>query len=440
MAKKKLNVKFLALVIGSLGVGVAVLGLVVLLQFRNDPVRHVKRGNTLMDQGKYETAMQQYIRAIGKDPAQMEYYDLAIAAGKKYEPQSQDRMRELFQLMNSVMAKKIEYAGPDGDLTAKEVRDQSTSELLENLDVYTFSTSRTRDNQVVKNHDMISTRVRDIDASFYGLGEDEIDPRIRSAVRGLVVAPLWRGAYNLDEGDWQDGVEDIQEAIDLNPGYVPTQYGLLRGMLERFDSELKTAPDAKLRRVLAGINEQIKEARDAADGPSPELDLIEFERNQILLFAGKTGDGEDGLGPAPDPAMMAEIIEGMQELMASDLEEYELRGRIVELWWSFFGAMSRKPVAAIDQAEMDEIYEALASGFTAAMDLMADISADGETDLRTDYMLLVFMNAGGNQEEVASAIDRIDEMIAAAKDEKAIGPNLYVADGLLLVPVSGPEE
>ncbi|MBQ71421.1 MAG: hypothetical protein CMJ67_00790 [Planctomycetaceae bacterium] len=150
MAKKKLNVKFLALVIGSLGVGVAVLGLIVLLQFRNDPVRHVKRGNTLMERGDYETAMQQYIRAIGKDPAQMEYYDLAIPAGKKYEPQSQDRMRELFQMMNSVMAKKVEYVGPDGDLTAKDVRDQSTSELLENLDVYTFSTPRTRDNQVVK--------------------------------------------------------------------------------------------------------------------------------------------------------------------------------------------------------------------------------------------------------------------------------------------------
>ena len=34
MAKKKLNVKFLALVIGSLGLGVAVLGLIVLMQFR----------------------------------------------------------------------------------------------------------------------------------------------------------------------------------------------------------------------------------------------------------------------------------------------------------------------------------------------------------------------------------------------------------------------
>ena len=433
MAKKKLNVKFLALVIGSLGVGVAVLGLIVLLQFRNDPVRHVKRGNTLMERGDYETAMQQYIRAIGKDPAQMEYYDLAIAAGKKYEPQSQDRMRELFQMMNSVMAKKVEYVGPDGDLTAKDVRDQSTSELLENLDVYTFSTPRTRDNQVVKIHDMISTRVRDIDGSFYGLGEDEVDPRIRSAVRGLVVAPLWRGAYNLDEGDWQDGVEDIQEAIDLNPGYVPTQYGLLRGMLERFDSELKTAPDAKLRRVLAGINERIKEARDAADGPSPELDLLEFERNQILLFAGKTGDGEDGLGSAPDPAMMEGIIEGMRELMASDLEEYELRARIVELWWSFYRAMSRKPVSAIGQAEMDEIYEALVSGLKSAMDLMADIDGEGETDLRSDWLFLVFMNPGGSQADVASSIDRIDEMIAAAEEVKAIGPNLYVADGLLSI-------
>ena len=41
MAKKKLNVKFLALVLAAVGVGVAVIGLVVLMQFRNDPVSHV---------------------------------------------------------------------------------------------------------------------------------------------------------------------------------------------------------------------------------------------------------------------------------------------------------------------------------------------------------------------------------------------------------------
>ena len=80
------------------------------------------------------------------------------------------------------------------------------------------------------------------------------------------MAPLWRGAYNLDEGDWEDGVEEIQEAIELDPGYVPNQYGLLRGMLDRFESDMRTAPDATLRRALngeGGINQRLAEAREA---------------------------------------------------------------------------------------------------------------------------------------------------------------------------------
>ena len=434
MAKKKLNVKFLALVIGSLGLGVAVLGLIVLMQFRNDPVRHVKRGDTLMQQGEYENAMQQYIRAIGKDPGEMAYYDLAIDAAEQIDPKSRDRTRELYQLMNSVMAKQVENATADGDLSAKDVRDRAASRLLNNLDVYTYALPRIRDNRVVTTHDMIATRVRDIDASFYGLGEDQVDPRIRSAVRGLVVAPYWRGAYNLDEGDWEDGVEEIREAIELDPGYVPNQYGLLRGMLERFESDMKTAPEATLRRELDGengLNERIRTARAAVSGPAPELDMIEFERDQILFLGGKTGDDEDDLGSAPDAETMARLIREMRALGDTGLAEYEIRARIVELWWSFYRAISRIPVVELDKVEAEKVLALLTEGFEAASEIIAEVQPEDVTDLRSDYLTLMFLNPPGDQAEVTKAIELINDVIEKAEAENRLGPDLYAKEQAL---------
>ena len=429
MAKKKLNVKFLALVLGSLGVGVAVLGLVVLLQFRNDPVRHVKRGDTLMQQGDYAAAMQQYIRAIGKDPSAMEYYDLAIEASRKIEPQSVDRTRELYQMLNSVIAKKIEYANPTADLSAREVRDQATSEFLDNLTAYTYALPRMRDNLVIRHYDMISSRVRDVDASFYGLGENEVSPRIRSAVRGRVVSPFWRGAYNLDEGDWEDGVEEIQEAIDLDPGYVPNQYGLIRGMLDRFESSLRSAPDSTLRRMLAGeggINERIEEARKLANGPAPELDMLELERDQILYLAGRTGDGDDALGPDPDPATVERLVGSIRDLGASEYEQYELRSRLSEIWWSIYGAIGRNPLVDLDGIELDQLMQGIGGVMPVALEEIKEIAPDGQRDFRSDYFEILSTNPAIDPDELESAVNLMDDLIAAVAEEKRLGPNLLV--------------
>lgn len=428
MAKKKLNVKFLALVLGALGVGVAILGLIVLVQFRNDPVRHVKRGDTLMEQGDYESAMQQYIRAIGKNPTEMDYYDLAVMAADEITPNSRDRTGELYQLRNSVLAKKIEYASPQGDLDTREVRDLAAAELLDSLDVYTFGLPRARNDRVVRSHENIASRVRDIDAALYGLGDEDVDPRVRSAIRGLVVAPLWRGAYNLDEGDWSDAVEEIEEAIALDPGYVPNQYGLLRGMIDRFESDVKIAPTATLRRLLdgdGGLNERIASARNQANGPSPELDLIEFERDQILLLQGRTGDDEDSLGTAADPGQLADVAQGMRSLIDGDLDQYELRARLVEMWWAMATAIGRRPSVVVDQEQMEAVVNSISEAMSMTGGLVSRIADDDEVDLRSGYLGIIFENT--EDDGIPSAIRKINQTIEIAEAEKKLGPNQFIA-------------
>ena len=73
MAKKKLNVKLLAVVFGLMGIGVAVVGGLLLVQFRNDPVKHIRKADALMAEGNVNAALKQYGRGVGKAPYEMEY-------------------------------------------------------------------------------------------------------------------------------------------------------------------------------------------------------------------------------------------------------------------------------------------------------------------------------------------------------------------------------
>ena len=92
--KKKLNVKFLAIVLGVLAVGLAVVGGIVLVQYRNDPVKHITSGDELLAEGRPDKAVQQYLRGIGKAPYEMAYYDKAIAAVESITPQTNFDARE----------------------------------------------------------------------------------------------------------------------------------------------------------------------------------------------------------------------------------------------------------------------------------------------------------------------------------------------------------
>merc|ERR1711965_871740 len=108
--------------------------------------------------------------------------------------------------------------------TAKEVRDETIRVILDEIQVYTFQVSR-GDLQAKGNAYGTAARlVESLNQSLVTLGPDEVAPRLKAAVRGVVVEPEWRTATGLDQQQWE----------------VAIQYGLLRGTLDRFADQLVT--------------------------------------------------------------------------------------------------------------------------------------------------------------------------------------------------------
>ncbi len=137
--KKKLNVSFLAIVLGGLAVGLAVVGGIVLVQYRNDPVKHITKGDELLAQGLPDKAVQQYLRGVGKAPFEMAYYDKAIDAIESIQPQTDFEAMEEFNRLLSVRIAKAEKASPQDDKDAEAVRAEILERVLDESRIFLFS-------------------------------------------------------------------------------------------------------------------------------------------------------------------------------------------------------------------------------------------------------------------------------------------------------------
>ena len=128
--KKKLNTKFIALIAGVLAVALAVVGGVVLLQIRADPTRFIRSGDELMAEGRPDKAASQYLRAIGKAPSEMAYYDKTIGAIEAIQPETLVAAREEFNKLMGTSSLALGTA--DGGEGADEVRGyQHTNPMLD---------------------------------------------------------------------------------------------------------------------------------------------------------------------------------------------------------------------------------------------------------------------------------------------------------------------
>ena len=416
MAKKKLNVKFLALVLAAVGVGVAVIGLVVLMQFRNDPVRHVKRGDALMTEGAYENAMMQYVRAIGKKPSEMDYYDRAMEASSKIEPNSRERAFELFGQRLAILAKQVEYA------TDRETRDARAAQLMDELQVMTFALPRVRGVTGTQPYEFVAARLGDLGRNFELLPEDEVGSRIRAAVEGRMAEPVWRGAYVSDIFDWEDSVDDLIELIEIEPSYMPNHYGLLRGQLDRLETDgIRSAASAdELEAGLkseTGFDTRLAIAREAVTGPAPELALLAFERDHVLFFAGLAG--ESGLTEQPDPADLDEAIKELGALtrLAEDEDRrFEVRRRLFEIWHASQAAQLRRPTIEVELETLVGLNDGYQRLRDAAAERIIELDAG---DLRSGYVVLVGMPM--NPEAAETSRERIADVLAQADEATTLG-------------------
>ena len=420
MAKKKLNVKFLALVLGLLAIGGAVIGGFVLVQYRNDPVKHIRRGDQLLADGRPEEAMKQYGRGIGKAQYEMPYYDKAIAAVETITPQSESKSKEMFRRLLMLVAAKAEKASADSESgkTAKEVRDETIEVLLDEIQVYTFQVPRD-DLQAKGNaYGSAAQIVESLNQSLLVLGPEEVAPRLKAAVRGVVVEPEWRTATGLDQQQWEDAVEKINAAIEIDAQYVPTQYGILRGTLDRFADKLVSTGRTGVTKALDGdVDPRLMTARASLSGElAPELTLLEFDRNYLLFLAGFAGDDAQALTAFPDLGQISLVRDGIKAILKRGMDgtmpRFEVNARLFEIRSTLMEMLGRRATSTIDDDRYLDILRELDSAFKIVSDAISEFDPE---DLRNCTVQLALV--AGEEDPMA----RIEAMIAIAKSKQTVG-------------------
>ncbi len=449
--KKKLNVKFLAIVLGVLAVGLAVVGGIVLVQYRNDPVKHITSGDELLAEGRPDKAVQQYLRGIGKAPYEMAYYDKAIAAVESITPQTNFDAREEFNRLMTILLAKAEKASPQDGRSAEEVRNEVLARVLDECRVFALGSELADLDIRDRVYSDLGRRFMMVDGSMRR-ATGQVDPRIMAAVRGILVEAAWRSAPLQTETQWEDSVERLREAIALDPTYVPGWYGLLRGQLSRFERLLIEAGPRSASRLLKGdqgLLAMMQDAREAVgDAPAPELDLLEAELGQVILFAGAAGDDRDSLISVPDPAALDGVIAGVSAL--SELPEWEWRRRLEDLRAAAIGVLQRSPSARTDRDLLFGYRDRSVEILKVARD--AYVARDPD-DARTRIIELVMLRddpdaAEGKAEIVAKLKDSLDlprgsvgldQILLPAIRQKAAQRLFDLSIGMALVQIAKSE-
>lgn len=94
--KKPVNIKFLAVTGAIVVLGGGLVGGFAYLQITRAPQRNIALGDQLMQEGKYELAMERYGRAVRKSPNDASYLAKMESALLKIQPDSQTRSSQLF--------------------------------------------------------------------------------------------------------------------------------------------------------------------------------------------------------------------------------------------------------------------------------------------------------------------------------------------------------
>ncbi len=380
--KKKLNVKFIAIILGALGLGLAIVGGIVLVQYKNDPLKHIAKGDELMAEGLPEKAARQYLLGIGKAPFEMAYYDKAITAFESIEPETDIKSMEEFNNLLAVLLAKAEKAAPQDGKDAETVRAEVLDRVLDEGRVFVFGREREPLADRDRVYSDLSRRFQVLDAAMRRA--PGVDPRLAAAVRGYTLEAAWRASPLQTDSQWDGSMKRLREAIALDPTYVPNWYGLLRGQLDRFEMALvETGPRAASRSLSAedGLLATLTQAREAiGDQPAPEIDLIEAQLGQVVLYAGAAGDGPMALMPTPDTTRLAGIIENVSAL--AGLDAWEARWRLEELRANGMELISRAPSNRTDAAILTDYRDAgLELLKTASKELRGADPEDGRSIL-----------------------------------------------------------
>ena len=198
---RRLNTPFLLVVLGVTAAGVVIIGGLLYLKTRNDPMRYVRKGDTYMQAGEYRDATAAYMRAIGKDQYEPSFYDLAIDALIKVVPETQQDANDRF---NTHMALLIEKGRilPD---------DQAFDPIQK---VLILNRSLLEGIEVVSGAGPMSVFER-IANDFEGLDSLPDDETQQAWVLNHLLEAKWRFSTSLSEIEWENALVELEEMVAL---------------------------------------------------------------------------------------------------------------------------------------------------------------------------------------------------------------------------------
>ena len=307
MAKQKLNIKFLAIILGVAAVFLVSATVIALVIYRNDPIKHITTGDGYMANGQYDRASKSYFRAFGKDPYQTAEYrpiDKSIAAVQSIVPKTDIEARDRQNQILVLFANKAIYA-PESVERDTTIREQIIPVM-----------------QGIGRRDQLVTTLVNLE----GLSDDT-----KARLEGVLLEGDWANASKLSPNEWEATRDDLEQAIQLDPTNIRNQYGVLRGDLEQAFGQ--STSSLKIAAATKPFNESLAAAREAA-GPAWEFDAIELERNLRIARMGLRDRDIEGRGvEAPDPQKIAALVQAIRDAAAaspaeSERERFELLQRI----------------------------------------------------------------------------------------------------------------
>jgi Tfp pilus assembly protein PilF len=314
---RKINKPFILIVAGTLVAVSLVIGGLVFIKLSKDPIRHIRQADAYIEEGDYKNAHAAHMRAIGKAPFEIDYYDMSIDSLVSIVPQTQQDANDRYDTYKALLFAKAEKLPSDEAYPVIMQAINSHRAVFEGIESEPGQ-------QVVKVFDAFSELLEPY--------PDMVDSdKERAAILTHVNEHLWRYPILLAGTEWEDAERKLQEMVDLDPKNAYNQYVLMRARFDRAQSELKGARKLAGQRTLKKLDGQLAEARKAA-GESPVFDLLEFEKSYRDFAAGRSDEApnyelittiSNGFDGSEERFILKEVFARAQQMQLTKLNNQD---------------------------------------------------------------------------------------------------------------------
>lgn len=341
-ARTRINTKFLFILLMTVLAGGILVGGLVYLQIRGDATRHMRRGHEALAQGDPETAARHFARAVGREPANLEYLRTYEDTIRSIRPETADSARTYYGRLLAAMNQEVNHNSFDAE---------SHLRLLEELHTGARILSVLASSAAQQQH---WTQISDA-ASYMLQSVPESEPKhpYGCLYRGMATLRL---RAVVTESDLHRAVEDLDKFLEAYPdhdlGWATLAHGR-RMIAEHMQGTTSTRQAAE---AMAAVEPTMQQAIAAVpDGPFTNLAYAQYLFWQLGQQAeGVTSDKARAAArravnlvrQADDPWL---LLEASQIAMALDDEPGEALSMFVDY-------IERDPAALAHRYFLAQLY------------------------------------------------------------------------------------